>query len=254
MNILINILAALFCTVIGYLFGSIPTAIWLGKSLFNQDPRDYGSHNAGGTNAGRIWGKKIGLLVIVLDMIKAAISLWICWVLFTLVPFVDGQALSPTIDLVNNFGINTAFIIPWPVYWFATIGCMVGHCWPLFAQFKGGKGVSVFAGTVLLASWMLAILPCMIYFLILKLTKYVSLASIITPIITTLISWVWAILVMTKVIPPSLYFLPTYGWALILSWVFSTVLTIESVFVLFRHSENIKRLKKGTERKISWMK
>jgi glycerol-3-phosphate acyltransferase PlsY len=59
---------------------------------------------------------------------------------------------------------------------------------------------------------------------------------------------------MTKVIPPSLYFLPTYGWTLILSWVFSTVLTIESVFVLFRHSENIKRLKKGTERKISWMK
>ena len=88
MNILtINILAVLFCLVLGYFFGSIPTAVWVGKIFFHQDPRDYGSGNAGGTNAGRLWGKKVGFIVIMLDMIKTILPMYLCCVLFTFIKF-----------------------------------------------------------------------------------------------------------------------------------------------------------------------
>ena len=88
MNILvINILAVLFCLILGYLFGSIPTAVVIGKVFFHKDPRDYGSHNAGGTNAGRLFGKKIGFLVIVLDMLKTIAPMYLVCVLLTFIKF-----------------------------------------------------------------------------------------------------------------------------------------------------------------------
>jgi len=254
MNILYNILAVLFSLVVGYLLGSIPSSVWIGKAFFNQDPRDYGSRNAGGTNAGRLWGKKIGLLVMLIDMFKAGLSVWICWFIFSRIPFDNGQSLVASVNNVNNFGMNFSYIISWPVYWLATIGCMVGHCWPIFAHFKGGKGVAVYAGSVLFSSWMIAFIPGILYFVILKISKHVSLASIVAPICCTLLAWIWAILCMVGVIPPSLFSLPTYGPNLLTSWVFAIVLTFHSVIVIIRHSENIKRLKDGTERKISWMK
>ena len=88
MNILLlNILVSLIILIFGYVFGSIPTAVWVGKIFFHQDPRDYGSHNAGGTNAGRLWGKKVGFCVIMLDMIKTIAPLYISWAILTFVKF-----------------------------------------------------------------------------------------------------------------------------------------------------------------------
>ena len=83
MDIIYNILVALICLIFGYLIGSVSFAIIIGKVFYHQDPREHGSKNAGGTNAGRIWGKKVGLLVIILDMIKTIIPMWICWAILT---------------------------------------------------------------------------------------------------------------------------------------------------------------------------
>ncbi len=253
MNILYNILAVLFCFILGYLFGSFPTAIVVGKVFYHQDPRDYGSKNAGGTNAGRLWGKKVGLSIILFDMVKTIAPMWICWALFTFIKF-DGKALCPSVDLVNNFGLNSAYIIPWPVYWMSLLGCMIGHCYPIYAKFKGGKGVSCFMGCTVTTTWMLGLIPGLLYFAILKWKKYVSLASILTSIIITVLTWIWVILVMCKVVPASLYSLPTYGINLNINWVFASIETIMCIILVVRHRGNIERLKAGTERTISWMK
>ena len=254
MNILINILVAIICLILGYIFGSIPTAVWIGKVFFHRDPRLEGSKNAGGTNAGRLFGKKVGLLVIILDMIKIIVPVWLAFIVVTYAKF-GGQTLCPNPKEYSNLGFNFDYIIPWPIYWLAALGCTLGHCWPVFASFKGGKGVSVFAGIAAGTSWLIAFIPGAIsFFLTLKISKKVSLASIITSIILTFISWIWTILVMTKVIPTEYIYLPMYGATLFPGFVSSTVVTIMMIVLVIRHKENIKRLKDGTERTISWMK
>lgn len=253
MNILFNILAALFCLILGYIFGSIPTAVWIGKIFFHRDPRLEGSKNAGGTNAGRLFGKKVGLTVIILDMLKLIIPVWITFLMLTYIKFGE-KALCPLPTEFDRFGFNYDYIVGWPVYWLTVLGCFLGHCFPIFASFKGGKGVSCFMGTACGTTWMLGLLPAVTYFICLKITKKVSLTSMITACTISLVSWIWAILMMVGVIPANLYLLPMYGPTLFPGWLFSTILTICSILVIWRHKENIKRLKEGTERTITWMK
>ena len=114
MNILtINILVAIICLSLGYIFGSIPTAVWVGKIFFHQDPRDYGSHNAGGTNAGRLWGKKVGFVIILLDMIKTIAPLYICWACLTFIKF-DYNGISDAANLANLYaGLCYANLNKW---------------------------------------------------------------------------------------------------------------------------------------------
>ena len=263
MNILlINILVAVICLAFGYLFGSIPTAVWVGKIFFHQDPRDYGSHNAGGTNAGRLWGKKVGFCVILFDMIKTIAPLYISWAILTFVKFdysgiKDAVAgMRPLLADVKTFytNENSIYAIQWPIYWLAPLGCMVGHCWPCFAKFKGGKAASNFMGITVMSSWMLGFLPGFFYLGTLKWKKYVSLSAILQAIFVSTITWIWAILVETHVIPGNLAWLPMYGPSLNPNWVYALVVTIMGAVMVYRHHENISRLLNGTERKITWMK
>lgn len=253
MNILFNILGALFCLLLGYIFGSIPTAVWIGKIFFHRDPRLEGSKNAGGTNAGRLFGKKIGLLVIILDMLKLILPMWLCFILFTYIKFGD-YSLCPKPYEFNKYGINTSYRIGWPIYWLAILGCTIGHCWPCFANFKGGKGVSCFMGTMCGSTWMLGLVPALSYFLFLKITKKVSLTSIIVSILLSVVVWIWVILMMGGVIPLKYMYLPMYGKNLCPNWIFATMVTICMGLLIYRHKENIKRLIAGTERTITWMK
>ena len=253
MNIFINILVAIICLILGYIFGSIPTGVWIGKIFFHRDPRLEGSKNSGGTNVGRLFGKKVGFLVIILDMIKLIVPVWVAFVVLTYAKF-GGQNLCPRPREFNNLGFNFDYVISWPVYWMAALGCSIGHCWPVFASFKGGKGVSVFAGIGAGTSWLVGFLPGLSFFLWLKLSKKVSLSSIITSIILTFTSWLWTILVMTNVIPHNLIFLPMYGATLFPGFVSSIVITLSAIILIIRHKENIERLKNGTERTITWMK
>ena len=238
--------------------------MWVGKIFFHQDPRDYGSHNSGGTNAGRLWGKKVGLLVIILDMVKTVAPVYAMWAILTFVKFdYSGikdagwaNGLHPLLADVKTFYTpsNSNFAIQWPVYWILPIGVMIGHCWPIFAGFKGGKAASQFMGITVLTSWMLGFLPGLFYLLNLKIKKMVSLAAICQAVIVSILTWIWAILVMAKVIPGDLVWLPMYGPALNPNWVYATVVTILGAVMVARHHENIKRIAAGTERKITWMK
>ena len=96
MNIFINILVAFICLVIGYILGSANISIPIGKLIFKQDPRDYGSHNCGATNCGRLWGSKYFFIVFFFDVIKTIAPLYICWSILTYVKFNNGMPLLPT--------------------------------------------------------------------------------------------------------------------------------------------------------------
>ena len=118
MQILWFILACLF----GYLLGSIPFALVIGRVFYKKDLRQYGSGNPGGTNAGRVLGKKAGVSVIVLDALKVVLSIWV------------GSLVSPDCAMISG------------------LLCCVGHCYPVFAHFKGGKAVASMYGCLLYTS------------------------------------------------------------------------------------------------------
>lgn len=250
--ILYNIGATIILLIFGYLVGSIPNSIWIGKLFFHKDPRDYGSGNAGATNAGRTFGKKVGLIVIILDAFKMIIPIYVAWIILIKAPINNGTPLMNTISEKYVEGINDA-VIKWPVYWVTTMGCGLGHCFPLFAQFRGGKNASSFFGMTLAASWLICFGPGIIYLIVLKIKKYVSLSSIVQSWSAVLISWIWAILIMTGVVNGSTVWVICYGPLLECNYVFAIVATFGAILLTFQHRGNIQRLRNGTERKITWM-
>ncbi len=194
-------------SLVGYILGSIPNALVIGKVFYNTDIREHGSGNLGGTNAGRTLGAKAGMSVAVLDVLKATIAMALAYFLFP-------QAI-----------IYAGF--------FATLG----HCFPVFAQFKGGKAVSTAVGFLLGITIFIThqpvyhfIIPIALFFGILYLSKMVSLSAIITLIVTSII------LAFT-----------TSDIAI------SGSFAIITVIVIYRHRKNIKRIMNGTESKITWM-
>ena len=254
MNILtINILVALFCLIIGYIFGSIPTSVWVGKIFFHQDPRDYGSHNAGGTNAGRLWGKKVGFCVIMFDMIKTIAPLYIVWAILTFVPLNNGQPLLPTALEMYKADNISSYMIHWPVYWLTCIGSLLGNIFPLFTGFRGGKAASTYLGLTITTTWGLTLIGIFTYFITLFKSRYVSLSSIVCGICNVIVTWVWAILLTLKVIPSDFLFFINWGPMLYCNYVFAIVMTILVAVMVYRHHENIGRIKAGNERKVHWM-
>jgi len=250
--ILYNIFVPIICIIFGYLCGSFSFSIFIGKVFFHQDPRNYGSKNAGGTNAGRLWGKKFGLLVITLDMLKTILPMWICWAILTFVPFGDKPLIATT--AVYYTAENANYIIQWPVYYLAAFGCLIGHCWPIFYKFKGGKGASAYMGTTLGSTWGLGFLPAGIfYFPILKKTKMVSLTMIIYSAIQLLVMWLWVILVMTHVVPDGWQWFVMYGPSLNPTWHYALIITVMVIIMDARHHANIGRILRHEERKITWM-
>ena len=194
--------------VFGYLFGSIPFALIIGKVFYKTDIRTKGSGNLGGTNAGRVLGKTAGISVTVFDVLKATIAILI----------------------VYQFAPQYAAL--------AGVFAAIGHSYPIFAQFKGGKAVSTAAGYLLGAAIivnqviLLFIVPASLFFIILKLTKYASLASMVAATISIFIA----------------YF-ATGG-----DWIFTLNFILIDILIFYRHRANIKRLLNGTETKVTWIK
>lgn len=253
MNIFVNILVAFICLAIGYLMGSANISIPLGKLKFKQDPRDYGSHNVGATNCGRLWGKKYFFVVFWFDVFKTVAPLYICWAILTFVPFNNGSPLLPhAADMYA--GKVDGYIIQWPIYWMAALGSMLGGIFPLFLKFKGGKAASSMVGITITTSWALGVLGAISYFSFLFKYKYVSLASIMTSIINAILTWIWAILIMCKVFPEEsfLLFIINWGPMLYCNYVYAILMTIISIVLTIRHHENIGRLKAGNERQVHW--
>ena len=245
--ILYNIAIAFACLFIGYLFGSIPFGIIISKLKFHSDVRNFGSNNSGGTNVARVYGKKWGIITILLDMLKVIVPIWIVWAVFTFTPLC--QAFKDTFgqDLWNV-----------TLYLFLTpLGAALGHCWPLFAGFKGGKTVAVYAGFGIGTSWALVLIGIVGFFVPLKTSKYVSLSSIIMAITTAICSWIICILKYTLLSGFDMWIqnITMWGFGLIgpyfvCGWEYSLVVTLISILLIVRHKANIVRLFKGTENKI----
>ena len=252
--ILYNILVAILVTLIGYIFGSIPNGIWIGKIFFHKDPRDFGSGNSGGTNVGRVFGKKVGLICILLDGIKCVAPLYLVWLFLIKVPLYNNLPLMADIYTKYMGGDVSGYMIQWPVYWLVVLGASIGHCYPVFYGFNGGKNVSVFYGTAASAGWLFGWVPAVFFFIVLKIKKWVSLASVSCAWLSVLLSWVWAILMLTNVVTGSMVWFACYGPGLECNYVFAIVMTFGAIILTIKHKANFERIKSGTESKIKWMK
>lgn len=202
----------LLAILFSYLFGSIPWGLVIGKVFFHKDIRKEGSGNAGGTNAGRVLGKPIGVLVIALDALKGLISM-------TLAHFI-----APGSEI------------------YAGVACCIGHCFPCFAQFKGGKAVATtygfFLGITLFVtnSWIITFaLPVITFFVLLFFTRMVSFSSMSAIALTGIVS------------------LFAYFNGSITELSVPVTILLLSVFVIYRHKANIKRIIEGKESRIQWM-
>ncbi len=237
----INIAVITVSLIVGYLFGSIPSGVIIGKVFFHKDPRDYYSHNSGGTNSGRVFGKKIGILVIILDMIKTALPIYAIWATLTF------SGLRNYMLWDNGYDAAPLY------YWLAGLAAAIGHCWPVYICFKGGKAVSCYMGTNVMTSWVEFVFAGGAYLIIAGKKKIISLASIITSIVGTLTAWIMFILAMTikTNIPFDLYYSWGFGFLPLFhfGWEFALVDTLIAPLLIFRHRANIKRLKEGTEAK-----
>jgi glycerol-3-phosphate acyltransferase PlsY len=193
--------------VISYLLGSIPSSIWLGKALFNTDVRNFGSGNAGATNTFRVLGKKAGTFVLLMDISKGLLSASLVWLL----DFVEVYSVQ-FVNLQLLFGLMA----------------VIGHIFPVFVGFKGGKGIATLLGMVLAIHYVPAIVCMLLFVTILLLTKYVSLSSIIA----------------TLSFPILLVFIFKSDEPLFVAFGISA-----AIMVLLTHQKNIKRLVAGNENK-----
>jgi glycerol-3-phosphate acyltransferase PlsY len=193
--------------IFAYLLGSIPTAVWYGKIFHGVDVRQHGSGNAGATNSLRTFGRKAGIIVLVIDFLKGFLA-----VLSAPFLFPDSYQYLPLI---------------------MGIVAVIGHLYPVFAQFRGGKGVATALG-VIAASFPMTVIICILVFVIIVfLTKYVSLGSMVSALMFPLqIAFnVWNI---NPNHDP--YYLA-----------FASVLFL---ILVFTHRHNIQRLMQGTENKV----
>lgn len=239
----INIIIAIATILFGYLIGSFPSSLIVAKIFKKEDPRNFGSKNSGGTNASRLWGFKIGVLVYILDFLKLALPLWTCWAIYVFVKF-NGMTICPSAQefMTNQYLAHYCY---WPVYYLIIISVVAGHCFPIFASFKGGKAAACTFSSTIFVSWFVGLCTLVVFASTLKIKKYVSLAAIIGSIVATTAAWL--------TIVPGLSNVVMYGNTMAPHWLYGLVMTLSSIILIYRHKSNIVRLIKGEERKISWM-
>ncbi|MFJ7980029.1 glycerol-3-phosphate 1-O-acyltransferase PlsY [Lysinibacillus xylanilyticus] len=190
-----------------YLIGSIPSGLWIGKIFYKTDIRQQGSGNLGATNTFRILGKKAGIVVTIMDVLKGTAAV----LLVALPIFSDVSIHSLILGLV----------------------AVIGHMFPIFAGFRGGKAVATSAGVLLGYSWPLFVLLFIAFIVTLKITKIVSLTSMIAALVALIYSIV--------------YYFVTGDFAL------GILVACLFTFIIYRHRANIARIKNGTEPKVKWL-
>ena len=160
-----------FLIVIAYLIGSIPTALIISRSFFGIDIRDYGSGNMGATNTFRVLGSKYGTIVMIFDIAKGMLAV----ALYNFLPHYLHNDWDKT-NLMVGLGLAS----------------VLGHIFPIFAQFKGGKGVATLFGMILAVQPVIAISCVSVFLLVLFLTRYVSLSSILAGLsLPICVLWIW---------------------------------------------------------------
>lgn len=199
----------LIFSVIAYLLGSIPTGLWIGQHIYHINLREHGSGNMGTTNSFRVLGKKAGMVTLAVDVLKGTLATW----------------------LPILFGIQG----DWPLL----IGffAVLGHTFPLFAQFKGGKAVATSAGILL------GFAPAFLIFLVLSFVALLYLFSMISLSSVT----VACLAIVGVLIFPAFGFLIS-DYSLLFTGLVITIATI----IIIRHKDNINRIKQKTENLVPW--
>lgn len=195
--------------IIAYLLGSIPTGLWIGLYVYKINLREHGSGNTGTTNTFRILGVKAGLVTLFVDILKGTIS--------TILPLLLGvHSISPI--LIGFFAV-------------------LGHTFPLFAQFKGGKAVATSAGVLLGFAPLFFLFLAVVFVLILYLFSMISLSSILTAVVAV---------IMVSFSPYFGFLIPHSDLVFVL-----TVLMLASI-IIYRHMDNIKRILAKKENLVPW--
>lgn len=208
--------------ILSYLAGSIPGSLWVGQWIYKVDLRKHGSGNPGATNAYRILGWKAGLLSTLVDMGKG----------FVAAAFIS----NIRIDTLPAFLAGDQSWLLLAV--FAGIAAVIGHMFPIFARFKGGKGVNTAAGVLFALTPLNMLLTFVVFCLVLWGTRYVSLSSMMGSLAYPSSLIVQKFLLGKSDTPTSLI-------------IFGVVLAL---VIILAHRSNIKRLLNGTENRISWVK
>ncbi|MFS0560453.1 glycerol-3-phosphate 1-O-acyltransferase PlsY [Terribacillus sp. 179-K 1B1 HS] len=187
--------------LLAYIIGSIPSALIVGKVGYNIDVREHGSGNLGATNTFRTLGKKAGTIVLIADILKGTIA--------TILPVL--------------FGFDLYLLV-------IGLGAVIGHVYPIFARFKGGKAVATSAGIILGVNALLFVIILASFIVVLLISKYVSLASMTAGVVGVIVS----IFIAQDVI-------------------LSIVLGLLAIFILYKHRQNIVRIIKREEPKASFL-
>lgn len=198
----------ILCFFAAYLLGSIPSAVWIGKIFYGIDVREHGSGNAGATNTLRVLGNKAGFIVLGIDALKgfAAASL-VC-----LMDITNEEAV-----LSYKIGLG--------------ICAVVGHIYPIFARFKGGKGIATLLGIVIALNWMLALICFVVFVFVVAITRYISVGSMTAAMISPLVA----------------YFLNQQNMNVLFYFC-----SIVALLVVYTHRANIKRLRQGNENRFAF--
>ncbi|MEK3886687.1 glycerol-3-phosphate 1-O-acyltransferase PlsY [Bacillus sp. FSL K6-3431] len=205
---MIDILKLIASLAFGYLLGSLNTAVIVGK-IYGKDIRSHGSKSAGLTNTLRVLGKSAAVFVLAGDILKGIVACFIG--LFLDVYFYSGEAK----DCVSLLA--------------AGAGAVIGHNWPVYFRFKGGKGALTAVAVLFMVDWVIALLCLGFFVTIVALTRYVSLGTICATMLIAAIS-----------------FIPAFGHTLY----FNIFACLMAFMVIFKHMENIQRLLSGTENKL----
>lgn len=207
-----EIVLIIILTLVAYLLGSIPTSVWVGKGYHGIDIRDYGSGNAGATNTFRVLGTQVGIFVLFLDIVKGITAASLVHYL----PFLH-EGTDRFVNIQLLFGLVA----------------VIGHIFPVFEQFKGGKGIATLFGMLIGIHYAIALAILGLFIVVLLLTKYVSLSSILAAIAFPL----FTIFVFKRDEPLFIAF----GIA-------------AAVMVVLTHKKNISRLLNGDESKANLFK
>jgi glycerol-3-phosphate acyltransferase PlsY len=204
----------LLLIIVAYLIGSVPTALIISKNFFGVDIRDYGSGNMGATNTFRVLGSRYGTVVMILDILKGAVAVG----LYNFLPYYFGS---------ENELQRTNFMIG------LGLSAVLGHIFPIWANFKGGKGVATLFGMILAIQPIVALSCVGVFLLVLYITRYVSLSSILASIfLPVCVLWIWNE-------HETLYRI----FALIVA-----------LLVIFTHQKNIGRILRGVESRVPILK
>lgn len=194
--------------ILAYLLGSIPSGVWIGKLFFKKDIRQHGSGNTGTTNTFRVLGKTAGIVVLFMDILKGTLA--------TCLPMI-----------FHLSGINPL--------WFG-VCAILGHTFPIFAGFKGGKAVATSAGMLLGFNPVFFVYSCIIFIVSLFCTSMVSLSSMISAVLITLST------IVLPYVAPVILAKP--------NWLLTIIAFLVSSFIFYRHKDNIKRIRNHTESRI----